>query len=137
MAGTPILSHPFDVMRAGYEVLLDVVAAHGFEAHEPRWEVPEYESGQGAGSALSAYGRGDNRVLGELARGDRVIELVLHHRLLPPTYRSGRVRIDHGALMRGDGAVAPAYPPSSSDPLAGFRAVAEDLRRHGGSFVGR
>ena len=132
MPAAPIRTHPFDLMRAGYEILLDVVAAHGFEAHEPHWELPDDE----AEPALDAYGRGQNRALGEIARGDRVIELVLHRRLRPPTYRLGGVRIGHAALMRGGGAGELAFPAATADALEDFRAVASDLRRWGGAFVG-
>ena len=131
MPTPPLRIHPFDLMRSGYEILLDALAAHGFEAHEPRWQHPGDDD-----VALAAYVEGANRALGEIARGDTVVELVVDGRLRPPTYRIGGVRLQHGALMRAGGAAETTYPTAAADPLADFRAVAADLRRHGSALLG-
>ena len=124
-------AHPFDILREGAEILLDVLLVHGFELTEPYWD----DRGLDGDMAVVAYTRGENDARADLVRGDRRLELALWYRLRPPTYRTGKVRIGHEALMRGSGCDDPAYPPHSADPLDGFRALARDLARCGGSFV--
>jgi hypothetical protein len=128
-----VIAHPFDVLREGADILLDVLLVHGFEVTGPYWEHPELTSPDDV--ALVGYGRGENDAREDLVCGDRRLELALYYRLRPPTYVLGGVRIGHAALMRGAGCDDPAYPPYSADPLEGFRALARDLARCGGSFV--
>jgi hypothetical protein len=125
-------AHPFDVLREGAEILLDVLVVHGFELSGPYWQHEEIAADDGA---MAAYARGDNDARADLVCAQRRLELALWHRLRAPTYRIGEVRIGHAALMRGAGCTDPAYPPESADPLEGFRALARDLSRCGGSFV--
>ena len=126
-----MIAHPFDVLRQGTEILLDVLVIRGFELSGPYWQHPDLD-GDGA---VAAYARGENDARADLVCGDRRLELALWHRLRPPTYRIGEVRLGHAALMRGAGCDDPEYPPESADPLDGFRGLARDLRRCGGSFV--
>jgi hypothetical protein len=126
-----VVNHPFDVLRRGAEILLDVLVIRGFELTEPYWQHPDLDED----AALFAYTSGENDARADLVCGDRRLELAIWHRLRPPTYRIGEVRIGHTALMRGAGCDDPEYPPHSADPLDGFRALAHDLRRCGGSFV--
>jgi hypothetical protein len=126
-------AHPFDVLHAGTDLLLDVLLIHGFELAGPYWQDEEVASRD---AGMAAYARGDNDARAELVCGDRRLELSLWLRLRPPVYRIGEVRMGHGALMRGADCDDPAYPPESADPLDGFRALARDLARCGGSFVG-
>ena len=123
-----MVAHPFDTLREGCDLLLDVLLVRGFEMVGPFWEFEE--------GGLTPYARGENDARADLVCGDRRLELALWYRLRPPVYRIGEVRIGHGALMRGAGCDDPAYPPFSADPLEGFRALARDLSRCGGSFVG-
>jgi hypothetical protein len=127
-----VIAHPFDVLREGADIVLDVLLVHGFELTGPYWEHPEFSARD---VALVGYGRGENDARADLVCGDRRLELALYHRLRPPTYVLGGVRLGHAALMRGAGCDDPAYPPYSADPLDGFRAVARDLARCGRSFV--
>jgi hypothetical protein len=123
-----MVAHPFDILREGSDLLLDVLLVRGFELAGPYWEDGENDD-------LTAYARGDNDARADLVCGDRRLELSLWYRLRPPVYRIGEVRLGHGALMSGAGCDRPAYPPASADPLEGFRAVARDLAGCGGSFV--
>ena len=125
-------AHPFDILHEGAEILLDVLLVRGFELAGPYWQHDEIAAGD---AAMAAYARGDNDARADLVCRDRRLELSLWHRLRPPTYRIGEVRIAHTALMRGAGCDDPAYPPESANPLDGFRALARDLSRCGGSFV--
>jgi hypothetical protein len=128
-----MVAHPFDTLREGCDLLLDVLLVRGFELAGPYWEHGEIEEPY---EGMTGYARGENDARADLVCGDRRLELALWHRLRPPVYRIGEVRVGHGALMRGAGCDDPAYPPFSADPLEGFRALARDLRRCGGSFVG-
>ena len=127
-----MVEHPFDILRQGADLLLDVLLVHGFELSGPYWQHDELAARD---AALTAYARGDNDARTDLVCGDRRLELWLWHRLRSPVYRIGDVRVGHAALMRGADCESPAYPPHSADPLDGFRALARDLRRCGGSFV--
>ena len=126
-----MITHPFDVLREGCDLLLDVLLVHGFELAGPYWEDGDLDGEL----AVIGYTRGENDARADLVRRDRRLELALWYRLRPPAYRLGEVRIGHAALMRGAGCDDPAYPPYSADPLDGFRALARDLARCGGSFV--
>lgn len=126
-----VTAHPFDILREGAEILLDVLLVHGFEIAGPYWEDRDLADDL----AVMAYTRGENDARADLVRRDERLELALWHRLRPPTYRLGEVRVAHTALMLGAGCADPAYPPYSADPLDGFRALARDLSRWGGSFV--
>jgi hypothetical protein len=128
-----VIAHPFDILREGSDLLLDVLLVRGFELAGPFWE---HEDLVGRDAGLTPYARGDNDARADLVCGDRRLQLALWYRLRPPVYRIGEARIGHGALMRGAGCLKPEYPPFSADPLEGFRALAGDLRRCGGSFVG-
>lgn len=127
-----MIAHPFDTLRQGSDLLLDVLLVRGFELAGPYWQHDELAAHD---DAMERYARGDNDARADLVCGDRRLELALWHRLRPPVYRIGEVRLGHGALMRGAGCEDPAYPPPSADPLEGFRAIARDLTRCGGSFV--
>ena len=125
-------AHPFDILHHGSELLLDVLLVRGFELTGPYWqdgEVAEHDE------SMARYARGENDARADLVCGDRRLELALWYRLRPPAYRIGEARIGHGALMRGADCQDPAFPPQSADPLDGFRALASDLKRCGGSFV--
>lgn len=127
-----MIAHPFDVLREGADILLDVLLVRGFELAGPYWsdgEMADRDAG------MAGYARGENDARADLVCGDRRLELSLWHRLRPPVYRIGEVRLEHGALMRGAGCERPEFPPSSADPLEGFRALARDLARCGGPFV--
>lgn len=128
-----MIAHPFDVLREGADLLLDVLLVRGFELAGPFWD---HEDVAGRDDGMAGYARGENDARADLVKGDRRLQLALWHRLRPPVYRIGEVRLGHGALMRGAGCDDPAYPPYSADPLEGFRALARDLARCGGSFVG-
>ena len=128
-----LTAHPFDILREGTEILLDVLLVRGFELTGPYWEDRELAEHD---LAMVAYVRGENDARADLVCGDRRLELWLWYRLRPPVYRIGEVRIGHEPLMRGAGCHDPAYPPHSADPLEGFRALRRDLERCGGSFVG-
>ena len=127
-----MVAHPFDVLHQGAELLLDVLLVRGFELVGPYWQHAELAE---ADAAMAAYARGENDARADLTCRDRRLELSLWHRLRPPTYRIGEVRIGHRALMSGAGCANPEYPPASADPLDGFRALARDVGRCGGSFV--
>ena len=127
-----MVAHPFDILREGADLLLDVLLVRGFELAGPFWE---HEDLIGRDAGLTGYARGENDARADLVCGDRRLQLALWYRLRPPVYRIGEVRVGHGALMRGAGCDDPAYPPASADPLEGFRALARDLKRCGGSFV--
>jgi hypothetical protein len=127
-----VTTHPFDTLREGAEILLDVLLVRGFELAGPYWQHAELAE---ADAATAAYARGENDARADLICRDRRLELSLWHRLRPPTYRIGEVRMGHVALMSGAGCADPEYPPASADPLDGFRALARDLTRCGGSFV--
>jgi hypothetical protein len=127
-----VVDHPFDILLQGSDLLLDVLLVRGFELAGPYWEHDELAARD---AGLTDYARGNNDARADLVCGDRRLELSLWYRLRPPVYRMGGVRIGHGALMRGAGCDSPAYPPHSADPLEGFRALARDLSRCGGSFV--
>jgi hypothetical protein len=127
-----VIAHPFDTLREGCDILLDVLLVHGFELVGPFWQHDE-TAARDAG--MAGYARGDNDARADLVAGDRRLELALWYRLRPPVYRIGEVRIGHAALMLGAGCDDPAYPPFSADPLDGFRALARDLAQCGGSFV--
>ena len=122
-------AHPFDILHEGCDVLLDVLLVRGFELSGPWWQDETGDEG------MERYARGENDARAALTRGDRRLELSLWFRLRPPVYRIGEVRVGHGALMRGAGCDQPDFPPESADPLDGFRALASDLARCGGSFV--
>lgn len=124
--------HPFDLLRQGSDLLLDVLLVSGFELTGPYWADGELA---GSDLALTGYARGENDARADLTCRDRRLELALWYRLRPPVYRIGEVRLGHGALMRGANCPRPAYPPHSADPLEGFRALAQDLGRCGGAFV--
>ena len=127
-----MVTHPFDALREGAEILLDVLLVRGFELTGPYWQDDELAAHD---AALTAYARGENDARADLVCGDRRLELALWYRLRPPTYRIGAVRLAHAALMQGAGCTNPEYPPGSADPLDGFRALARDLARCGGPFV--
>jgi hypothetical protein len=127
-----VVEHPFDVLRTGADIVLDVLLIHGFESTGPYWEHPGFVERD---VALVGYGRGENDARADLVCGDRRVELALWYRLRPPTYRLGEVRLGHAALMRGAGCDDPEYPPYSADPLDGFRALARDLARCGEALV--
>jgi hypothetical protein len=126
-----VVAHPFDTLREGAEILLDILLIRGFELSGPYWQHADLDED----AAVVAYTRGENDARADLVCGDRRLELALWHRLRPPTYRIGEVRVGHTALMLGAGCDDPEHPPRSADPLDGFRALARDLRRCGGSFV--
>jgi len=127
-----VIAHPFEVLREGSEIVLDVLLVRGFELAGPYWAHDELAARD---AGMAGYARGENDARADLVCGDRRLELAIWHRLRPPTYRIGEVRVGHAALMRGAGCDDPEYPPHSADPLDGFRALARDLRRCGGSFV--
>ena len=127
-----MVAHPFDVLRHGADLLLDVLLVRGFELVGPYWQHEEIAAGD---AGMASYTRGENDARADLVCGDRRLELSLWYRLRPPTYRIGEARIGHMALMSGAGCADPEYPPASADPLDGFRALARDLARCGGSFV--
>jgi hypothetical protein len=127
-----LVDHPFDMLIQGSDLLLDVLLVRGFELAGPYWDDRDLADRD---LAMAAYTRGENDARADLVCGDRRLELSLWYRLRPPVYRMGDVRIGHGALMRGANCASPAYPPHSAHPLEGFRALARDLKRCGGSFV--
>ena len=127
-----IATHPFDVLRQGCDLLLDVLLVHGFELSGPYWQHPDLDEDA---TGRVAYARGENDARADLVHGDRAVALALWHRLRPPVDRLGAVRLGHGALMAAAGCTEPAYPPQSADPLEGFRALARDLAAHGDALT--
>ena len=81
-----MVTHPFDVLREGAEILLDVLLVRGFELAGPYWQARDLEGDL----AVVAYTRGENDARADLVCADRRLELSLWYRLRPPTYRSAR-----------------------------------------------
>lgn len=107
-------------MRAGRNIVGAVLEPHGFE-YRPGW------------AGRSSGGNSDS---GEFVRGDRKVELHFRHSLGLVRYHIGAVSISHEDYMRHTGHRSEAkYPGFSSDPLDGFRHLADDLQAFCADFI--
>jgi hypothetical protein len=108
------------LMSAGRHIVGAVLESHGFE----------YRTGWAGKSS------GGNSESGEFVRGDRKVELHFRYSLGLVRYYIGDVSISHEDYMRHTGHRSEAkYPGFSSDPLDGFRHLADDLQAFCGDFI--
>ena len=109
-----------ELMDAGRRMIGAVLEPHGFE-YRPG------STGASSGGDFSS---------GEFVRGDRRLELHFRYSLGLVRYHIGSASISHEDYMRHTGHRSEAkYPGFSSDPLDGFRHLADDLKAFGHDFV--
>jgi hypothetical protein len=103
------------LLKQGKRLVDPVMQAHGF-AWEPM------SAGRSSGGTFDS---------GRYVKGDRSLELHFRWSLGMVTYHIGKLSLSHEDYMRH---VAPAggskYPGFSSDPMAAFRDLAEDLEKY-------
>jgi hypothetical protein len=110
-----------NILREGMRIVEEVLTPHGFRASVTA-------EGQ---SSWGAFARGEFR------RGDRWIEGHFRHSLGLVAYHLGQAAISHEDYMWavvGRPRVS-HYPGFSSDPLDGFRHLAQDLAQYARDFL--
>jgi hypothetical protein len=121
-------SQPLWILRAGVQILDDVMRSHGFS-----FTLKSANIGSGGAFAYGEYRRRRFRVLPV----DRSLELHVRHSLGLVTYHVGKSSLVHEDYMWA--AVgrrsATHYPGFSTDPLDGFRHLRADLLEHCSSFL--
>lgn len=113
---------PVELREAGKDLLIPVLAAHGFE-----YMAGDVGRSSGGRFAQAAF-----------VRNDAQLEFSVRHALGEVVYRVGNDWIRHEDYVR---LVAPTerprYPGFSDDPLDAFRDLAADLARFGAAFFER
>jgi hypothetical protein len=116
-----VVSEPQQMLRAGVEILDDLMRSHGF-VYTPT------TAGVGSGGPFAA---------GEFRRLDRRLELHYRYSLGLVTYHVGQLTLSHEDYMwsvigqrRGS-----HYPGFSKEPLDGFRELLADLNQYCGDFL--
>src|SRR3954449_1237213 len=122
-AGVPA-SSPHDLLERGVAELSQVLGPAGFE-------FIETDDGSTNGGTFAS---------GEFLRGDRRLELNVRSSLVLVRYHFDDESLSHEDLVRGVRALEGIsqegqYPGFSSDPMAGFRHLRQDLERFGAVFL--
>ena len=111
---------PLDSLTKGRAALDPLLQKSGFS-----WVATG--SGQGSGGTFAS---------GKYVRGERELELHFRHGLGLFTYRVGLNAVSHEDYIRFLGHAKDAeFPGFPSDPLDGFRALANDINRWCGDFL--
>jgi hypothetical protein len=117
-----VVSEPQELLKAGVEILDDLMRSHGFEY------MP----------TAVGVGSGGSYATGEFRRGNRSLELHYRYSLGLVTYHVGDLVLfheDYMWLILG-GRWRSEYPGFSKEPLDDFRHLRADLEHHCIDFLG-
>jgi hypothetical protein len=111
-----VVSEPQQLLKAGVEILDDVMRSHGFD-YTP---------------TAAGVGSGGSYATGEFRRGNRSLELHYRYSLGLVSYHVGDLVLSHEDYMWSilGGRWKSAYPGFSKEPLDAFRHLRADLEHH-------
>jgi hypothetical protein len=111
-----VVSEPQELLKAGVEILDDLMRSHGFDYT----------------STAAGVGSGGSFATGEFRRGNRGLELHYRHFLGLVTYHVGDLVLSHEDYMWSilGGRWRSEYPGFSKEPLDDFWHLRADLEHH-------